>query len=185
MGVNLATQITLIRIFLTPLFLIFFIRGEVGWAVGIFSIAAFTDALDGYIARHHNQKTSLGSVLDPLADKLLIMTAFIGMLFRYPHLLIFLIPVISRDMILVVGSLLIFLFGGKVEIEPSISGKITTFFQLMMVIVTLGAEVFKQTLFIYSNFYLVWVVLTMGLTVVSGVGYLAKGIAWLQAQTTK
>ncbi len=185
MGINLATRITLLRIVLTPLFLYFLIKGPIDWAVIIFAIAALTDGIDGFIARTCHQKTSLGSVLDPLADKLLLTTAFIGLAFRHTHLIFQIILIVSRDIILVIGALLLFVGGAKFEIKPNISGKITTFCQIIMVLIALGAELFGQTDFLKSRPYEYWTYLTVLMTVLSGVSYVRKGMMWLHEQTTK
>jgi cardiolipin synthase len=185
MGINLATRITLLRIVLTPLFLYYLIKGPIDWAVIIFTTAALTDGIDGFIARTWHQKTALGSVLDPLADKLLLTTAFIGLAFRHPHLVFEIIMIVSRDIILVIGALLLFVLGAKFEIKPNISGKITTFCQIIMVLLALGAELFGHIDFLKSRTFELWTYLTVAMTVISGVSYVRKGMMWLHEQTTK
>jgi cardiolipin synthase (CMP-forming) len=185
MGINLATKITLLRILLTPVFLIFMIRGYPGWAILTFAVAALTDGIDGFIARTRNQKTALGSVLDPLGDKLLLTTAFIVMAIKHDHLVWIIVLIVSRDVILSIGALLIYLTGGKFEFKPNISGKITTFAQIVMVLLGLAGEKFIGKDFLYSTPFMVWAYLTAGLTIISGFTYVRKGMAWLLEQTTK
>jgi cardiolipin synthase (CMP-forming) len=185
MGINLATKITLLRILLTPIFLILLIRDEMAWAMAIFALAALTDALDGFIARTWHQKTAVGSVLDPLADKLLLTTAFVGLAVKYKHLIVFIIPIVSRDLILCVGTLLIFISGAKFEIRPNMSGKITTFCQILMVFFSLVADGLDKQYILHNNYYLGWVILTVFMTMLSGLSYVLKGIQWLHEQTTK
>ena len=72
-----ANQLTLLRMLLIPAFVILVIYGEFGWALGVFVTAGITDGLDGLIARLTDQKTSIGAWLDPMADKLLLVTTFI------------------------------------------------------------------------------------------------------------
>ena len=185
MGINLATKITLIRILLTPVFIIFMIRGYPGWAMISFGVAALTDGIDGYIARTRNQKTALGSVLDPLADKLLLTAAFITMAFKNDHLVWIIVLIVSRDVILAIGALLIYVTGAKFEFKPNISGKVTTFAQIVMVLLGLGGEGFHHPEFLHSNYFIGWAYLTAGLTMISGFTYVSRGMAWLLEQTTK
>ena len=72
-----ANQLTLLRMLLIPAFVILVIYGELGWALIVFATAGITDALDGLIARRSGQKTSLGAWLDPMADKLLLVSTFV------------------------------------------------------------------------------------------------------------
>ncbi len=185
MGINLATKITLLRILLTPVFLIFMIRGYPGWAILTFGVAALTDGIDGFIARTRNQKTALGSVLDPLGDKLLLTTAFIVMAIKHDHLVWIIILIVSRDVILSIGALLIYLTGGKFEFKPNISGKVTTFAQIVMVLLGLAGEKFIGRDFLHSTTFMVWAYITAGLTIISGFTYARKGMQWLLEQTTK
>lgn len=146
---NLATRITVTRIMLTPVFLglLLYYKNASGphseWlriaAIFVFFLAVFTDALDGFIARTRSQKTVLGTYLDPLADKFLIISAIImmtlpikGLGFRLPFW--FCVLVLSRDAFIVFGSLLIHMIEGQVRVLPSLIGKATTFFQMATVI---------------------------------------------------
>src|SRR5262249_58830870 len=100
------TNRTLIRMLLIPAFVILVVYGHFGYALGVFVVAGVTDALDGLIARRSGQKTSLGAWLDPMADKLLLVTTFIvltipglGLANRLPLWLT--VMVISRDVVIV------------------------------------------------------------------------------------
>jgi CDP-diacylglycerol--glycerol-3-phosphate 3-phosphatidyltransferase len=177
---NLPNAITLVRIVLIPVFLAALLHyretGEEAfrwWAIGVFVAATATDALDGMIARLRNQKTVLGSFLDPLADKLLLITAVIilsiplGQLTRLPSW--FPILVISRDVLIVLGSLLIHMLAGKVTPTPSLSGKCTTFFQMLTIVWTLFRMPYASLPLIFAT----------ALTVVSGIEYLFLGMKQL------
>jgi cardiolipin synthase len=101
-----ANQLTLLRVVLIPAFVILVIYGYLGWALVVFAIAGLTDALDGLLARWSGQRTSLGAWLDPMADKLLLVTTFVvltipglGLMNRLPIWLTVLI--ISRDVVIV------------------------------------------------------------------------------------
>jgi cardiolipin synthase (CMP-forming) len=146
---GLANKITIIRILLVPFFLavLFYYSPENDFlrfiALWIFFVCALTDAVDGYIARRFYQKTELGRILDPLADKLLILTAFLSLSVlraipqasKIPPWLT--IIVISRDFIILLGSTIIFVIHKNINIQPSLTGKVTTFFQMATVVASL------------------------------------------------
>ena len=171
MKMNLANRITITRIILTPLFIAAVIYGRMDVALILFAMAVISDGLDGLVARTMRQKTMLGTILDPLADKILLISAFICLSiiksvpqnFRLPPYVP--IIVISRDAIIVLGSMLIYLVKGDVKIRPSFWGKFTTFFQMMTVV-----SILVQ--FKYS--YFVWNIAAI-LTVISGIDYMLKG----------
>lgn len=169
---NLPNVLTILRILMVPLFVYMLVYGHSGWALGIFVTAGLTDALDGAIARMWNQQTDLGRYLDPLADKLLLASAFIvlGVLAWIPFWL--LLIVVSRDIILLLGTVVMHLSQGDHDITPSLLGKATTFVQLVAVFLALlmvvGADV--STYFGGS----VWVVALV--TMLSGLHYLYRGI---------
>lgn len=142
---GLANKITIIRILLVPFLMasLFYYKPELDFlrfiALGIFFICALTDAIDGYVARRFYQKTELGRIMDPLADKLLIVTAFLCLSVlrdipaasKIPPWLT--IIVLSRDSIILLGSAIIFIMLKNIDIKPSLLGKITTFFQMSTV----------------------------------------------------
>ncbi|MFA5256367.1 MAG: CDP-alcohol phosphatidyltransferase family protein [Candidatus Omnitrophota bacterium] len=168
---NLANRITITRIILTPLFIAAVVYGRMDIALILFMTAVISDGLDGFVARSMNQKTSIGTILDPVADKILLISAFICLTLtksipeglRLPPYVP--IVVISRDAIIVLGSILIHVIKGTVKIVPSFWGKITTFFQMMTVV-----SILVQ--FKYSSY--VWNIAAM-LTVISGIDYMLKG----------
>ena len=126
-----ANQLTLLRMFLIPAFVILVVYGHLGWALAVFITAGITDALDGLIARWSGQKTSLGAWLDPMADKLLLVTTFIiltlpglGLANRLPIWLTVLI--IFRDVGIVLTVAIVNLALGPRTFKPSMLGKIAT-----------------------------------------------------------
>jgi cardiolipin synthase len=168
---NLPNYITLARVVLIPFFIDFMIYGYYGPALAVFVVACVTDALDGMIARITNQKTELGAFLDPMADKLLIISAFVtlALLGMLPGWLV--IIVVSRDVILVLGSIVIYFAGHEFKARPSISGKITTVLQLIVVALSLvlkniGAETMLMTVLIWT---------TAVFTIASGIQYVSRG----------
>ena len=168
---NLANKISIARIILIPFFVSAIVYGKMEIALAIFIIAALSDGLDGLIARAFNQKTDLGAILDPIADKLLLLTAFISMSLvrsippdiRLPPYVP--IIVISRDILIVLGSVVVYMIKGDLKVKPSIMGKVTTFFQMLTIVSVL-------ILFKYS--YIIWN-LAVAMTVISGIDYLVKG----------
>ena len=130
-NLTLANQLTILRIVLIPAFVLLVVYGQLGAALLVFMIAGATDALDGLIARVTRQRTSLGAWLDPMADKLLLVTAFIVLtLPGIPltnHLPLWLtIVVISRDVVIVGVVAIVNLAVGPRTFKPSIWGKMTT-----------------------------------------------------------
>jgi cardiolipin synthase (CMP-forming) len=126
-----ANQLTLLRMLLIPAFVILVVYGYFGYALVVFVIAGVTDALDGVIARRSGQQSSLGAWLDPMADKLLLVTTFIvltipglGLTNRLPLWLT--VMVISRDVVIVITVAIVNLAIGRRTFRPSIFGKIAT-----------------------------------------------------------
>jgi cardiolipin synthase len=126
-----ANQLTLLRMLLIPAFVILVVYGHLGWALVVFATAGATDALDGLIARWSGQKTSLGAWLDPMADKLLLVTTFVVLTIpgldlanRLPVWLT--VCIISRDVVIVATVAIVNLAIGPRTFRPSIYGKIAT-----------------------------------------------------------
>lgn len=137
-GVTTANKITIGRILLVPFFItavIYYARtGQDLFRLGAvlsFGLASIGDGLDGYVARHFNQRSELGAILDPLADKLLLTSAIILLSFEnhryFERLPIWLtVTVVSRDLIVLMGMTLIHYIAGKVKVRARWSGKIST-----------------------------------------------------------
>ncbi len=132
---TLANRLTILRILMTPVIIVLLLYREIGAAFGMFLLAGVTDGLDGFFARRRGQRTALGMVLDPLADKLLLMSAVVVLtkLKELPSW--FAIIVVSRDLILIGGALILYMFIGKVSLPPSWLGKLTTVLQIVTVLV--------------------------------------------------
>src|SRR5256885_5450783 len=140
-----ANRITIFRILLVPFFIVevlsYVERGE-EWhrylAIGAFLTAAICDGVDGYIARRYNQRSELGAILDPLADKLLLVSGIVLLSFNWPNFdpipLWLTGTIIGRDILLLVGLLVIHLTVGKVKVRPRVLGKIATVFQMVVVL---------------------------------------------------
>ena len=130
---NLPNVISLVRILVIPFFVMLLIYHLPGWALLVFVLTAVTDVVDGYIARARMQRTPLGATLDPLADKLLLTTAFLTLAYLGILPAWLAILVVSRDVIIVFGSLLLHLTTGSLKIEPTLLGKATTTTQVLTV----------------------------------------------------
>lgn len=174
---NLANKISIARILLIPFFIgsIVYYKNEGSLLsylpLVIFFIAVISDALDGFVARRFNQKTELGTILDPMADKLLIITAFICLAMSKsipPHLKLpawLPILVISRDIIIVLGSVLVHLIKGDIQIVPTIWGKVTTFFQMATILAVLTKFQYSFTIWNLAGVF----------TAISGIDYIVRG----------
>ncbi len=175
-SINIPNILTVSRILMTPLFIILLMKDLFGLALVIFSLATFTDGLDGFIARYFNQRTLMGAYLDPIADKFLLSAAFItlAILTVIPAWLT--VIVISRDILIVAGIAIFAINDIKVKIRPSIVSKFTTAFQLgTIIIVLLG---FYYPVVEIVELPALWA--TAGLTILSGLHYMLAGIGTLQ-----
>ena len=162
-----ANQLTILRMLLIPAFVILLFYGYRGWALIVFFAAGLTDLLDGLIARATGQKTTLGAWLDPMADKLLLVTMFvmltlpdIGSANRLP--LWFTVLVISRDVAIVLTAAVINLAVGPRTFRPSIFGKIATATYIVTGVVTLyfnylGRPSALVTGFVYASLVITFV----------------------------
>ena len=173
---NTANQLTILRIVFIPVFIIFLSYNWNGLALGIFVAAGLTDVLDGIIARRFGQKTSLGTVLDPLADKLLMVTSIVILSLPnmgFPNLLPrwLTILLISRDALMMLVALIIVLMVGWRFFKPSIYGKASTALQVITVLAVLYCNWREQVVPQLQILYYV----TGGLTAFSGLHYLFTG----------
>jgi cardiolipin synthase len=172
---NIPNTLTIIRILSVPVFVICLLYDRFWVALLIFVGAGITDGLDGLIARVFRQKTTIGTYLDPIADKLLLTTAFIvlAILGSIPSWLT--VIVIARDIIIALGVLILFLTFHKVEIRPVLIGKTTTAFQ----IVTIAWALLVPYSLFFKSFlpYVIWT--TFALTCLSGLQYIYIGAKYL------
>lgn len=173
---NIPNILTVIRILLTPLFVICLLKQMYMYSLLLFTIAGIGDGLDGFLARMLNQRTELGAYLDPVADKLLLMSAFLSLAFLGLLPTWLTIVVVSRDILIVIGIVLCSIWHVHVAMRPSQISKATTFFQLATVFfILLNTE---YAYFSELNHGLIW--MTVVLTILSGLHYLYLGINLLQ-----
>jgi len=164
--------ITLFRIILTPLFIIFLIQGRYGKALIVFILAGVSDLADGLIARTWQQKSRLGSYLDPLADKLLMAASFVTLSIYHQIPSWLTVLVLSRDVVLAVGVVIFRLADIPLVVKPSLAGKWTTTFQLITVGFVLLNKIWVFPPLVLPVFFYV----TGALTVISGLQYFYRGI---------
>lgn len=136
--ITFPTVLTILRLVLTPFIVLAMIFQFWGAAFGLFLIASLTDLLDGYLARLWNQRTFFGACLDPLADKILLLSVFFTLAFVPTPL--FNIPrwffwfVLSKELLQVFGAFIIYKWKGNLEIRPTLLGKLTTVVQMCFVL---------------------------------------------------
>lgn len=169
---NLPNIITTLRLLLLPIFLTLLVYRRPMPALLVLLLAAASDALDGLVARWLDQKTAIGSFLDPVADKLLSMSGFVTLALIGPIPAWFVIVVISRDVTISLGSLVLYLHDGRLEIAPSMTGKAAMLGQFATLVLTLLFQLER----IGERFWLSVLVLTSALTIVSGIQYVWRGL---------
>jgi cardiolipin synthase len=175
---TLANRLTILRILMTPVITVLLLYRQMGIALALFLLAGITDGLDGFLARSRKEKTTLGMVLDPVADKLLLMSAVVTLTILKELPRWFAIIVVSRDVLLIGGSVIIYMFLGKVALPPSWLGKATTGLQLITVLAAM-LDNFVPDL---RPAILPLTLLTLALTAVSGVDYIIRGSRLLNDQ---
>lgn len=172
---NVPNSLTIIRILLIPVFVGLLVYERYGYCLGVLILAGITDGLDGIIARVANQRTQLGAILDPLADKLLLSSGFVALSILHLIPLWVVILIVSRDVILMTGTLLMHLTESRIHITPTLLGKATTVLQLLYIILVVflswrGADPQLLTPLLY---------VAVVLTLCSGFHYLYRGVAFL------
>src|ERR687896_58768 len=150
--VTVPNLLTMFRMALIPVFVSLLFSRKFGWALFVFVVAGLTDGLDGLLARRLNQRSQLGTILDPIADKLLLVTAFVVLSMRsvFPQPLPSHLPVpfwvtvavISRDVFILVGAAAINIVTGFRGFRPSMLGKINTAVQIVAIAVIIFAARF-------------------------------------------
>jgi len=178
-----ANKVTIGRIILVPFFVVqltyyFLTENEMYRyiAIAAFLIATISDGVDGWLARNRNQRTQLGSYLDPIADKLLLISGLVLLSIEFdntpfsgaPLPLWFIGTILGRDIIVVTGSILLFLAVGDVKVQPLILSKISSVLQMMCI---------GWVLFNFSPEVSLWLAVTASITaVITGVIYVLDGI---------
>jgi len=181
---NIPNTITLLRIVAVPFFLSLLVDGSYRAALVVFLAAGISDGIDGAIARLTNARTQLGAHLDPLADKLLLVSAFVALAVLELMPVQLMIIVIMRDIVILGGYVTNAVITGRpMEMRPSAWGKATTFLQILTVVVVLvrQAEVIAIEPFVLAVIFAI----TAAACFVSGAGYVIDGIRWYNAVTSQ
>lgn len=179
--ITIPNLLTVIRILLTPLFVIFLIREHFALALLVFIAAGVSDGLDGLIARYFNQRTTLGAILDPIADKMLLAAAYVslGVLAVIPGWLT--VMVITRDVVILLGVAIFSFMNIDFEVNPTIISKITTVLQV--VTVCLALLKFDRSGIAELQLLFYWV--TAAFTILSGLHYMFIGMGILQRDSNR
>lgn len=178
--------LTILRILLVPVFLALMLEQKTFHALAVFLVAGATDVLDGFAARIWHQKTKIGAVLDPAADKLLLTTGFVLLTIpslSSPHVISLWLTsvVVGRDIVIVIGALILFKLIGQKTFHPSLLGKISTFCQVLVVLLVLLFNAFEVT-----SISLIWAYyVTLIATVLSGIHYGSIGLRLFSTAKTK
>jgi cardiolipin synthase len=176
---NLPNCLTLVRILTIPVFLELLAYHFFWEALLVFAIGGFTDFLDGFVARRMNQQTAVGAYLDPVADKLLIVTSFImlGSMGGIPVWLA--VIVVARDILILLGYGIIYmLVEERLQVRPSLIGKWSTMLQLLTLAIALF--MLHDARLISERVLDFFIAATALATIVSGCQYLYRGLVWLQ-----
>jgi cardiolipin synthase len=172
---NVPNSLTILRIVLIPIFIGLLVYEQYQYSLAVLILAGLTDSLDGIIARVTDQRTQLGEFLDPLADKLLLSSGFITLAILHLIPSWVAIVVVSRDLILLTGTLLAQVAQIPIEIAPSWIGKGTTAFQLVYVVLI----IFLSSRQIDLQYLDPLLFVMVGFTLASGFHYLFRGVARL------
>ncbi|MFW5730081.1 MAG: CDP-alcohol phosphatidyltransferase family protein [Desulfonatronovibrionaceae bacterium] len=168
------------RILITPGFVVALFNDQHVLAMTLFVLAGLTDALDGFMARILNQRSRIGAMIDPLADKFLLLTSFVclGILGWVPFWLSVL--VISREAIIVCGLFVLHFSGVNImnRISPSLDSKINTFLLISLLLASMFAQVLGMSRFEVLSQFMAY--LAGGTTVFSGVRYVLRGFSLMR-----
>jgi cardiolipin synthase (CMP-forming) len=175
---NFPNALTLLRIVLIPFILALLSKHRYTYALYLFGVAALTDGLDGAVARWFDMRTEIGAYLDPFADKLLLVSAFVVLTIENSFPAWLLGVVLIRDIVIVFGYFMFAFFTGeRPPMRPTFLGKASTFLQLLCVIGALARAGVKCPLYWNCLLYL-----TMAVTASAGLHYAYQGLRWLSTR---
>ena len=168
---DIPNLITVFRFLLVPPFVLVLLQEQFGLAMLLFGIAGFSDALDGYLAKHYHWSSRLGALMDPLADKLLLVSSYVtlGWLQWIPLWLVGV--VILRDLVIVSGALVYNFRIERLEARPSMVSKLNTFTQIMLVLAVLFSLAVASLPYLWMDVLLYSVLVT---TLWSGIDYVLR-----------
>src|SRR5579864_1841648 len=166
---TLPNQLTFLRMGFLPFFIIAIRYNRYDWALALLFAAALSDGLDGLLARRLNQKTPLGTFLDPIADKLLLSSAYLMLALKGKLAWWLAILVLGRDALILIACAVILLVVGYRTFPPSIYGKLNTAFQILLVLVVILAAVMENPALRFGRHVLIDLVAAF--TIISGFHY--------------
>jgi cardiolipin synthase len=162
-------QLTFLRLGFLPFFIIAIRYSRYDWALALLIVAGLSDGLDGLLARKLNQKTQLGSFLDPIADKLLLSSSYFMFALKGKIAWWLAILVLGRDVLILVACAVILLVVGYMTFPPSIFGKLNTTFQVLLVLVVILSALVQNSALQISRELLIYLVAAF--TIISGFHY--------------
>jgi len=162
-------QLTFLRLGFLPFFIIAIRYSRYDWALVLLIVAGLSDGLDGLLARKLNQKTQLGSFLDPIADKLLLSSSYFMLALKGKIAWWLAILVLGRDVLIVVACAVILLVVGYMTFPPSIFGKLNTTFQVLLVLAVILSALVQNPALQVSRVLLIYLVAAF--TIISGFHY--------------
>ncbi|PCI44654.1 MAG: CDP-diacylglycerol--glycerol-3-phosphate 3-phosphatidyltransferase [Proteobacteria bacterium] len=178
---NIPNMLTLARIIMTPVIVYMVLSGEAWLALALMVVAGITDMLDGAIARYFNMRTTVGAYLDPLADKILLISLFITLFIVEQVPLFVFLAIIFRDLIIVLGAVTYEIVTRRLTMQPSFISKATTFIQIVYVALLL----LNMAIIIPAILLKIAMWLTFLLTCASGLHYLISWTNKAAKQETK
>ncbi|UCD35552.1 MAG: CDP-diacylglycerol--glycerol-3-phosphate 3-phosphatidyltransferase [Nitrospiraceae bacterium] len=169
---NIPNLLTLTRIVILPFFVVTLVYRQYQYALILFVIASVTDLLDGLIARMTGQITELGKILDPVADKFFLITSFVLMSMTEMIPTWLAIVVISKDVIIVAGFLILYMITHTLKIEPSMLGKVSSALQFILIGLVILFRNIRDGIQIGTPLFVIVAVVTA----LSGMQYLYRGM---------
>jgi cardiolipin synthase len=180
MWLTIPNLFTMVRILMTPFILIALAHGRYlagGW---LFGAAAFTDLLDGAVARRFGGESKLGLYLDPIADKILLSSIYIGLAAGRAVPLWIVIVIFGRDLWILLLSWIALQFTGFRNLAPSVWGKASTFIQVMTAVAVTAAYGYHDAILLQIDGFLIWLV--AGFAFISAADYTLRGLAYLRGR---
>jgi cardiolipin synthase len=172
---HIPNLITILRLMAAPFAAWLLAEARYREALGVVVLAGLTDWFDGFAARHLNAAGKTGVILDPLADKILLVTLFVELAVIHLIPLWMLLLALIRDLVIVIGALLLRVFRNIRKFLPSMLGKVSTFFQIMLVLMVLLDAAFPEPVFRVLR--VAALILAALFTILSGLDYIRRGIA--------
>lgn len=171
---TIPNMITILRFLLVPGVVFALLTDKMGWALAGFLVAGISDGIDGFIARQFNQRSELGAYMDPMADKLLLVSVFLVLGFMGELPLWLVIAAVSRDALIVCAVLLSTVMGHPVEMKPLYVSKANTAIQIVLAAIVLAELAFATH---FGPTRIAFIFLSGLLTVASAAAYL---VGWLR-----